>query len=153
MFRPATVSSSVHVKAGPGGKHWATPWPEVGPLLCFSKKKSVTGKVMSDSDNEGLNCRRAACPDPSNEANKDASELQEAAAKKAKWKSWERVWELGPNNRRLQFHQEWDRMPCKKIDGQTLEGSISSMHSRKKRATDLRGWKYKDRFVKVNPSI
>jgi hypothetical protein len=36
-----------------------------------------------------------------------------------------------------------------------VEGGISSIHSRKKRATDLSGWKYKleDCLVKVNPSI
>jgi hypothetical protein len=33
------------------------------------------------------------------------------------------------------------------------EGCISSIHSRKRRATVLHGWKSKDRFVKVNPSI
>jgi hypothetical protein len=33
------------------------------------------------------------------------------------------------------------------------EGSISSIHSRKRRATVLHGWKSKDHFVKVNPSI
>jgi hypothetical protein len=33
------------------------------------------------------------------------------------------------------------------------EGGISSIHSLKKRTTDLQGWKYTDRFVKVNPSI
>jgi hypothetical protein len=32
------------------------------------------------------------------------------------------------------------------------EGGISSIHSRKKRATDLSGWKYKDSFIKVKPS-
>jgi hypothetical protein len=31
--------------------------------------------------------------------------------------------------------------------------SIISIHSRKKRATDLHGWKCKDHFVKVNLSI
>jgi hypothetical protein len=33
------------------------------------------------------------------------------------------------------------------------KGCISSIDSRKKRATDLSGWKYKDSLVKVNPSI
>jgi hypothetical protein len=33
------------------------------------------------------------------------------------------------------------------------EGCISSIHSRKKRATDLRGSKYKNDFVKVNCSL
>jgi hypothetical protein len=33
------------------------------------------------------------------------------------------------------------------------EGGISSIHSCKKRATDLHSWKFKDRFVKVIPSI
>jgi hypothetical protein len=33
------------------------------------------------------------------------------------------------------------------------EGCISSIHSRKKRATDLHGWKYKNHFVKVNCSL
>jgi hypothetical protein len=63
---------------------------------------------MSGSDNEGQHqiADVPPAPDPSNEANKDASELQEAAAKKAKRNSRERVWELGPNNCRLQGHQE-----------------------------------------------
>jgi hypothetical protein len=33
------------------------------------------------------------------------------------------------------------------------EGGISSIHSRMKRATVLHGWRSKDSFVKVNPSI
>ena len=37
--------------------------------------------------------------------------------KKVKWKSRERVCELGPNNCRLQIHQEWDCTPCKRKDG------------------------------------
>jgi hypothetical protein len=48
---------------------------------------------MSDSDNEGQQQIIDVPPahDPSNEANKDASELQEAAAKKVKRNSRERV--------------------------------------------------------------
>jgi hypothetical protein len=70
------------------------------------KKNSV--KVMSDSENEGQQqiADVPPAPDPSNEANKDASELQGAAAKKAKQNSRERVWELGPNKCRLQVHKE-----------------------------------------------
>jgi hypothetical protein len=77
---------------------------------------------MSDSDNEGQQqiADVPPAPYPSNEANRDASELQEAAAKKAKRNSRERVWELGSNNRRLQVHQEWDRTPCKRKDGRRL---------------------------------
>ena len=58
--------------------------PEACPLLCFSKKNSV--KVMFDNDNEGPQqiADVQPAPYPSNKANKDASELQEAAAKKAK---------------------------------------------------------------------
>jgi hypothetical protein len=63
---------------------------------------------MSDSDNKGPQqiAHIPPAPNPSNEAKKYASELQEAAAKKVKRKSRERVWELRPNNSRLQVHQE-----------------------------------------------
>jgi hypothetical protein len=77
-----------------------------GPLLCFSQKKSW--QEMFDMDNEGPqhNAGLPPAPDSSNDADNDASQLEEAAAKKAKRKSRERVCELGPNNSRLQIHQE-----------------------------------------------
>jgi hypothetical protein len=96
MFRPATLSTSVHLRAWPGVSTAATQWPEVGPLfakLCFSQKKCP---AMSDSDNEGQQQIADIQPalDPSDEADKDASELQEATAKKSKRKSLEGVLEL-----------------------------------------------------------
>ena len=33
------------------------------------------------------------------------------------------------------------------------EGGISSLHSRKKKATDLSGWKYKDRFINPDTGL
>ena len=63
---------------------------------------------MFDMDNEGPQHNAGLPPasDSSNDADNDASQLEEAAAKKAKRKSRERVCELGPNNSRLQIHQE-----------------------------------------------
>jgi hypothetical protein len=55
------------------------------PTVVFQQKKtSVTGKVMSDNEGKQQIADVPPAPDPSNEANKDASELQEAAAKKVK---------------------------------------------------------------------
>jgi hypothetical protein len=58
---------------------------------------------MFDMDNEEPqhNAGLPPAPDSSNDADNDASQLEEAAAKKARRKSREHVCELGPNNSRL----------------------------------------------------
>jgi hypothetical protein len=58
-----------------------------GQLLCFSQKKSW--QEMFDMDNEGppRNAGSPPAPDSSDDADNDASQLEEAAAKKAKRKS------------------------------------------------------------------
>jgi hypothetical protein len=95
-------------------------------------------------------------PHSSDDADNDASQLEEAAAKKAKQ---ERVYSCFAEN----VSVSWDptTVDCKFIKNEIArlarekraEGGISSIHSRKKRATDLHAWKSKDSFVKVNPSI
>jgi hypothetical protein len=54
---------------------------------------------MSDIDNEGVqhNAGLPPAPDSSDDADNDASQMQEAAAEKPKRKSRERV--MGPDNR------------------------------------------------------
>ena len=76
------------------------------PAVVFQPKKSW--QEMFDMDNEGPqhNAGLQPAPDSTNDADNDASQLEEAAAKKAKQKSRERVCELGPSNSRLQIHQE-----------------------------------------------
>ena len=51
---------------------------------------------MSDIDDEGLqeNAELPPAPDSSDDANNDASQVEEAAVEKPKRKSRERVWEL-----------------------------------------------------------
>jgi hypothetical protein len=70
MFRPATVSASVHVRAWPGVSTAATPLPVAGPSA-----KNKYWQEMFDMDNEGQqhNAGLPPAPDSSNDADNDAS--------------------------------------------------------------------------------
>jgi hypothetical protein len=78
MFRPATVSASVHVRAGPEVKQWLA--------SCCVSAKTKSCQEMSDINNERPQHNAAMPPDPysSDDADNDASQLQEAAAQKPK---------------------------------------------------------------------
>jgi hypothetical protein len=105
---------------------------------------------MSDSDEEGLqqNSDVPPAPDSSVAADKNSSELDDAAAEKPKRKSRDRSWvQLG----------QWDPVT---VDAEVIndeisrlakeklaEGGISSLHSRKKKAADMSCRKNKDRFI------
>jgi hypothetical protein len=111
---------------------------------------------MSESDEEGLqqNADMPLAPDSSVTADKDSSELEDVAAEKPKRKSRDRAWvQLG----------QWDPIT---VDAEVIndeiarlakeklaEGGISSLHSRKKKATDLSGWKYKDSFINPDTGL
>jgi len=98
---------------------------------------------MSDSDEERPQ-----------QANKDASEIEDVEVEKMKRRSRHRVWErLG----------QWDPTT---VDAEVIkdeiarlakekmaEGGITSLLSRKKKATDLSGWKYKDRFINPDTGL
>jgi hypothetical protein len=120
-----------------------------GPLLCFGQKK--TREAMSDSDKEGLqdNADVPPAPDLSDQAEGEASDLQDEEAAKPKRKN--RVWELlgrwDPTTVDAEvIDNEIERIAQAKI----TEGGINSLLSRKRKETDLGGWKHKDIFV--NPS-
>jgi hypothetical protein len=82
MFSSATVSASVHVRAGQGGKHCSYAVTSGRAAVVFQPKKIVAGNV----DNEGQqhNAGLQPAPDCLDNADINASQLQEAAAKTAK---------------------------------------------------------------------
>jgi hypothetical protein len=76
---------------------------------------------MSDSDNEGQHqiADVPPAPDPSDEASKDASELQEAAAKKSETKQQRTCLGAGTQQQSTASSSRM-RLPCKRKDGQRL---------------------------------
>jgi hypothetical protein len=81
-------------------------------------------------------------PDPSDDADNDASQLQEAAAEKPKLKSRECVWESMGQLDRTTVDDEFIKNQIARLAKEKIaEGGISSLFSRKKKDTDLSGWK------------
>jgi hypothetical protein len=95
---------------------------------------------MFDINNEGPqhNAGLPPAPDSSDDADNDASQLEEAAAKKQSEKAENVSVSWDPTTVVCKFiKNEIARIAREKM----AEGGISSIHSRKKRATDLHGWK------------
>jgi hypothetical protein len=138
MFCPATVLASIHVRAGPGGKHCSDAVTSGRPAVVFQPKqnrgkKCLTSTMKGSSIMQG--CRLRPAPDSSDDADNYASQLEEAAAKKAKRKSQERVCALGSF-----FDCKFIKNGIARLAREKMaEGGISSIHFRKKRATDLHG--------------
>ena len=147
MFPSATLSASFHARAGPG-KHRSDAAVTRGrPGVVFHAKK--TGASMSDANEEGPQPNGGLPPDPhsSESSDKDATESDGAEAVKPKRKSLNRVWVLLGQWDRTTHDNEFINNEIARLAKEKLvEGGISSLNSRKKKDTDLSGWKYKDRF-------
>jgi hypothetical protein len=105
---------------------------------------------MSDSDNEGAQQIADVCSLPTILRTKQVKMHQ----------NYKRLLHKKRNEKAKNVSGSWDPtiVDCKFIKNEIArlskekmaEGSISSIYSCKKRATDLSGWKYEDRFVKLN---
>ena len=111
---------------------------------------------MSEANEEGPQANAALPPDPdrTESSDQDASESEVVEAAKPKRKRPDRAWEL---------LGEWDRTTVDTvvIDNEIariakeklIEGGITSLNSRKKKDTDLSGWKFKDRHFNRNTDL
>ena len=154
MFQSATLSASFHVRAGPG-KHRSDAAVTRGrPGIVFHAKK--TGASMSDANEEGPQANASLPPDPdhSESSDKDAAESEPAEAEKSKRRRADRAWELlGQWDPTKDDTEVIGNEIARIANAKLVEGGITSLNSRKKKDTDLSGWKFKDRFRNPNTEL